>query len=133
MNAKSTSLLGCLLLVGCATATPAPKGASRRPLPGAQVHADTAVSTPARAHALEAPPRASELSAAQGERFDLERQLALLEQEVRLYTQFLERAGDDPELQPAVLKSRERIADARDTIVYLRGLLGVAAQPPATR
>jgi len=55
--------------------------------------------------------------------FDVERQVAVLRQAVLLYTQFLERAEGRPELEPAVRKSRERIADANQTIEFLLGTL----------
>jgi hypothetical protein len=55
--------------------------------------------------------------------FDVERQVAVLRQAVLLYEQFLERAEGRPELEPAVRKSRERIADANQTIEFLLGTL----------
>jgi len=61
----------------------------------------------------------SRLGASRGQ-FDEDRQIAVLEEEVLLYTQFLERATGEPELEPAVRKSRERIADANATIEFLR-------------
>jgi hypothetical protein len=64
----------------------------------------------------------SQLSASRG-KFEIERQVAVLKEAVLLYGQFLERADGHPELLPAVRKSRERIADARDTIIFLEASL----------
>ena len=38
-----------------------------------------------------------------------------------LYTQFIERAEGQPEMAAAVKKSKERIEDARQTIIFLEG------------
>lgn len=54
------------------------------------------------------------------ERFSTDRQIAALEQAIRLYQQFLERAGDDPHYAEAARRSRERIEDARTTLIFLR-------------
>jgi hypothetical protein len=133
MNAKSTLLSGFLLLAGCATTAPAPKGATLSPAPTPMAVAEAPAPTPRETLALAEQLHASELGTMRGDRFATERQLTLLRQEVLLYTQFLERAEGDPELLPAVRKSRERIADAQDTIVYLEGLLKADEQPPAAR
>lgn len=65
----------------------------------------------------------SQLGATRGGRFDTERQIAVLARAVELYTQFLERAAGHPELAAAVRKSQERIADARETIIFLESSL----------
>lgn len=72
----------------------------------------------------------SQLGLARGGQFDVERQIAVLEQSVLLYTQFLERAEGRPELQPAVRRSRERIDDAEQTIAFLRASLRPAEPLP---
>ncbi|MDF3068127.1 MAG: hypothetical protein K0R38_3728 [Polyangiaceae bacterium] len=72
----------------------------------------------------------SRLGATRGGRFDTERQIQILTRAVELYTQFLERAAGHPELLPAVRKSEERRADARDTITFLEQSLRDGAQSP---
>jgi hypothetical protein len=72
----------------------------------------------------------SQLSASRGQ-FDVERQVAVLKEAVLLYGQFLERVDGRPELEPAVRKSRERIADATATIIFLEASL--KGEPPAAR
>jgi hypothetical protein len=54
------------------------------------------------------------------DRFSVERQVSELERAIELYRQFIERAGDDPRFGDAVQRSRARIADAEQTIVFLR-------------
>jgi len=54
------------------------------------------------------------------ERFSTDRQIAALKQAILLYQQFLERAGDDPHYAEAAKRSRERIADAEETLTFLR-------------
>jgi len=54
------------------------------------------------------------------ERFSTDRQIAALEQAIVLYRQFLERAGDDPHYAEAAKRSRERIEDAKETLIFLR-------------
>ena len=54
------------------------------------------------------------------ERFSVQRQVAALERSVLLYREFIERAGDDPRYAEAVKRSRERIRDATDTLLFLR-------------
>lgn len=72
----------------------------------------------------------AQLGASRGGRFDTERQITVLKRAVLLYTQFLERAAGRPELEPAVKKSRERIADARDTIAFLEASLREPSASP---
>lgn len=73
-----------------------------------------------------------QLGATRGGRFDTERQIMMLKEAVSLYTQFIERAVGHPEMDAAVRKSRERIADARDTLVFLEASLKAQAsqEPP---
>lgn len=54
------------------------------------------------------------------ERFSVDRQVSELERAIGLYRQFLERAGEDPRFADAVKRSRDRIADAEETIAFLR-------------
>jgi hypothetical protein len=105
---------------------------SRQASPPAQAHAEPVAPPPSRAEPRAADAStpgetlaqadqlyASRLGATRGQ-FDDDRQIAVLEQEVLLYRQFLERAEGQPELEPAVRKGRERIADAEATIEFLR-------------
>ena len=61
----------------------------------------------------------SQLGISRGDHFDVDRQIAVLKEAVLLYAQFLERAEGKPELEPAVRKSRERMEDAKQTIIFL--------------
>jgi hypothetical protein len=45
---------------------------------------------------------------------------AALEKALALYGQFIERAGDDASYREAVARSRERIADIEQTLIFLR-------------
>jgi len=123
LPAKLPMLLGFLALgwLGCAGQTPpaehAPTQAVHGPKPAAVVAAE-APSTPAETLALADLAYESQLGASRGQ-FSVDRQVAVLKQEVLLYTQFLERAEGQPELEPAVRKSRERIADAKATLIFL--------------
>ena len=54
------------------------------------------------------------------ERFSTDRQIAALSRAILLYEQFIDRAGDDPRYAEAVKRSRERIADAKATLGFLR-------------
>lgn len=135
MNAKLPMLLVFLVLAGCTMAAPAAKEASRAAPPGAA----KAAPAPEREAAPMAPAEAlsradlayeSQLGAARGQ-FSIDRQVAVLREAVFLYGQFLERAEGQPELEPAVRKSRERIEDAQATIDFLLGHLQPAdGEPP---
>lgn len=127
MRAKSRMVLVFLAAAGCASApTPAPPQAPRvavAPAPN-----PTEPDKPAEpAEMLAQADRAydSQLGIARGGHFDTERQIAVLREAVLLYGQFLERAAGRPELEPAVRKSRERIADANQTIEFLSATLRV--------
>ena len=72
----------------------------------------------------------SQLGVARGGHFDTERQIAVLKQAVLLYGQFLERAEGRAELEPAVRKSRERMADAEETITFLEASLRAQDEAP---
>jgi hypothetical protein len=53
-------------------------------------------------------------------RFSVERQVVALERALLLYQEFIARAGDDPRYAEAVKRSRDRMRDAKDTLVFLR-------------
>lgn len=53
------------------------------------------------------------------DRFAVTRQVTALERSIELYQMFIERAGDDPNFEEAVRRSRGRIDDARITICFL--------------
>jgi len=69
----------------------------------------------------------AQLGVARGDHFDVERQITVLREAVLLYQQFLDRAEGRPELEPAVRKARERIADAQQTIEFLQPSLSAGA------
>jgi hypothetical protein len=133
-RAKLPLLLAFIALAaGCSRQLPPPTEArteaTSRSKPDGGPSAEAA-STPAQTLALADHLYESRLGASRGQ-FDEDRQIAALQQEVLLYTQFLERAQGQPELEPAVRKSRERIADANATIEFLRKQLrGDGAEPP---
>lgn len=118
---------------GCSRQAPPPAQARAQPADEpkpSDVPFDEPSSTPAETLALADQMYQARLGASRGQ-FDEDRQIAVLQQEVLLYTQFLERADDQPELEPAVRKSRERIADANATIVFLRKQQrGDGGEPP---
>lgn len=132
MRAKLPMLLVFIAVAGCSARTP----------PASPANATARAASPAKPRQVEGEPAASEtlaradhaydlqLGASRGQ-FDVERQVAVLKEAVLLYTQFLERAEGRPELEPAVRKSRERIADAQATIVFLEASLKPNGQPPA--
>jgi hypothetical protein len=121
MNAKLTMPLVFLSALGCAT-------------PATTVSNRPAKSAPAAAEpvAVEQPPAPlgetlgeadrlydSQLGASRAGQFEVDRQVTELRRAVLLYKQFIERAEQQPELAAAVRKSRERIDDACNTIVFL--------------
>lgn len=132
MFAKLPMLLVFLAAAGCAAQAklPQPAGAAT-PVPAAEPTPEAEEATPlAPAETLARANLAydSQLGASRGQ-FDVERQVFVLQQSVLLYTQFLERAEGRPELEPAVRKSRERIADAQATIEFLRASLKADREP----
>lgn len=120
---KLPMLLAFLAATGCAAQAPPPARAQAQTSVSTASKSENgpveAARTPAETLALADSMYESQLGASRGQ-FDEDRQIAMLQQEVLLYTQFLERAGGEPELEPAVRKSRERIADANATIEFLR-------------
>ena len=124
------------LFAGCARQAAPPTEARATPVLGPQPSepsADSRPSAPAETLALADRMYEGRLGATRGQ-FDDDRQIAVLQQEVLLYRQFLERADGQPELEPAVRKSRERIADAEATIEFLKQhQRGDGAEPPAAQ
>jgi hypothetical protein len=119
MNAKLPMLLVFVTAVGCGAQAPARQASAPARL-FAEPGRPAAEPAPAPAETLAGADRAydSQLGASRGQ-FDVDRQVAVLKEAVLLYGQFLERAEGRPELEPAVRKSRERIADANATIIFL--------------
>ena len=133
MRAKLPMLLVFIAAASCSVHTP----------PAREANAGRPVVVEPEPHSLEAKPALPaetlaaadhayglQLSASRGQ-FDVERQVAVLKEAVLLYRQFLERADGRPELEPAVRKSRERIADAEATIVFLEASLRTDREPRA--
>jgi hypothetical protein len=126
MKANLTMMLA-FLAAGCGGATPRPAEHVQAAGPAAPV---VEPATP-----VELPPKQalakadllyqSQLGATRGGKFELDRQVTELRQAKLLYEQFVERAAGNPELEPAVRKSRERIVDVQQTIDFLLG-----EQPP---
>jgi hypothetical protein len=106
-----------------------PTLANSEPMPVASPASDEA-STPAETLARADLAYESQLGASRGQ-FSVDRQVAVLKQEVLLYTQFLERAEGQPEFEPAVRKSRERIADAKATLIFLENHMAEGEPPLA--
>ena len=132
MLAKSPMLLVFVTALGCGAQAPPPRQANLA-VPQAEPEVGVAPSVatdPAQTLAEADRAYDSQLSASRGQ-FDVERQVAVLKEAVLLYGQFLERADGRPELLPAVRRSRERIADAKATIVFLEASL--KGEPPAAR
>jgi hypothetical protein len=129
MNAKLATPLLFFVSVGCATrpvtlvagASSRASAPERRALATQPALAPAPMSPNARLPepSAKAPRQAVSPLELAGGSLDDERQIAALKQAIALYTQFLERAQGRPELEPAVLKSRQRIEDARATIVFL--------------
>ncbi len=126
MHAKLTMPLAFLALWGCAHPRTAPESASG----AAPERAIASTVTPATAPEEPATPPAetlrdadllydSQLGATRGGQYEVDRQVAELQRAVLLYKQFIERAEGQPEMAAAVRKSRERIADACQTIGFL--------------
>ena len=125
MRAKSTLLLTFLGALGGAC-QPAPAAHARvtvtppaQPAPPAPPANEPAPAALAETLTEADQAFVSQLSATRGGQFAVDRQVWDLQQAILLYTQFLERAAGHPEFEPAIRKSRERIADAKATIAVL--------------
>lgn len=120
MSSKSTSALAFSLLAGCAASGAPPP----RAVPAAALSRNETVSVTAGPASFSEAPRPSVPHAAlelpRDASFDVARQIGELRAAIGLYSQFLERAAGRPELEPAVQKARERIADAEQTIIFLQ-------------
>jgi len=120
-----------LLSVACAGAPPAVARAPSQAAAPAPPAA-TPASAPATAERAEAVPPEKAIASADAvyrdqlaipgrdARFSVDRQIVALERAIDLYKQFLERAGDEPRYAEAAQRSRDRIADAEQTIAFLR-------------
>ncbi len=130
MFAKSPMVLVFLAAAGCAAQAKLPQQArAATPIPAAPPTPEEATPlAPSEVLARANLAYDSQLGASRGQ-FDVERQVFVLQQSVLLYTQFLERAEGRTELEPAVRKSRERIADAQATIEFLRASLKADREP----
>ncbi|RYZ07728.1 MAG: hypothetical protein EOO73_10370 [Myxococcales bacterium] len=130
MRTLGTWLLILFALPACAARSAALPSSARAPAPARQVSASTPPEPAPRDGLAQADlAYISQLGASRGGRFDTERQISQLERAVELYAQFLERAAGRPELASAVKKSQERLADARETIDFLKQSLNDEAKP----
>jgi hypothetical protein len=131
MGSKLTTLFGFLLLLpGCgATATrpAAHQLAAAKTVPAAA--ATGQVESPASAAQTLAEADAayrSQLGAPRAAQFELDRQVSELRHAILLYQKFLDLSDGRPELEPAIKKSREAIADLQATVDFL--LTGQSAE-----
>lgn len=133
---QSTLLLGFLVsTAGCSQATPQP---ARAPVakpphsPAAVAKASSVPASPAETLAEADGLYRSQLGASRAGQFETDRQIVELRRAVLLYQQFLDLADGRPELEPAVRKSHEAIADLKATLEFLeRGHLADGQPPPA--
>lgn len=132
MPAKLPMLLVFVTTLGCSAQAPPSRQANTafHPEQPAPSVAASPLADPSQTLAEADRAYDSQLSASRGQ-FDVERQVTVLKEAVLLYGQFLERVDGRPELEPAVRKSRERIADATATIIFLEASL--KGEPPAAR
>jgi hypothetical protein len=73
----------------------------------------------------------SQLGASRAGQFEVDRQVTELRHAMLLYQKFLELSDGRPELEPAVKKSREAIADLQATLDFLlEGQASAAPQAP---
>ena len=120
MRHNATFLLGFLLVSGCA-ARPAPAVATARPATAASAPSPAPESPPSASKTLaEAEERnRSQLGASRAGQFEVDRQVVELRRAILLYQKFLDLADGRPELQPAVKKSVQAIADLQATLAFL--------------
>jgi hypothetical protein len=117
MHPNLTMPLTFLMLTGCAASALQPVS-HLRPTPGVPEMSGRPAPPAARAAPATEASRV-QLELPTGSAFESKLQVAELRQAITLYTQFLDRARGRPELEPAVRKARERIADAEQTIIFL--------------
>ena len=135
MVAKLTLLLGFLGWAGgCSQAAPLPARAAAAKAPQRTVATAETSSLP------ESPDEAlveaealsrSQLGASRAGQFEVDRQVAELRRAMLLYQRFLELADGRPELEPAVKKSHEAIADLKETLDFLLRGRAAGDEPPA--
>jgi hypothetical protein len=123
MGCKLTMLFGFLAVVaGCGEAAsrpPAAAAASRAVPPPADAQpADGPASAPQTLAEADALYR-SQLGASRAGQFERDRQVTELRRAMLLYQKFLELSDGRPELEPAVKKSRDAIADLQATVDFL--------------
>ncbi|HVJ16497.1 MAG TPA: hypothetical protein VM686_13745 [Polyangiaceae bacterium] len=104
---KALIVIGAGLLAACGHASATSKAPTAR-----------AVSVPAEAAEHDESITASAAPVDSDNAAD-ERVVAELERAVELYRAFITRAGDDSAYAEAVARSRERIADIQDTLIFL--------------
>jgi hypothetical protein len=131
MGRKLTMLLGFLVVVtGCGEAATrqaaVPVGSKTFPPPAEAQPAERPASAPETLAEAEALHR-SQLGASRAGQFELDRQVTELRRAMLLYQKFLQLSDGRPELEPAVKKSREAIADLQATLDFL--LKGQGAEP----
>lgn len=131
MRCKLTMLLGFLVTVaGCGEAATRQAARPAAPLaPTAESSIkDEPPATPAATLAEADSLARSQLGATRGGQFEVDRQVSELRRAMLLYQKFLELSDGRPELEPAVKKSREALADLQATLDFL--LKGQGAEAP---
>jgi hypothetical protein len=123
MGPKLTMLLGFLMmLTGCGEAATRPPAhqAAAQPHPAAvpDREAEPPASAPETLAEADALYR-SQLGASRAGQFELDRQVTELRRAMLLYQKFLDLSDGRPELEPAVKKSREALADLQATLDFL--------------
>jgi hypothetical protein len=123
MRRKLTMLLGFLVsALGCSQAAPQPARAPVAKQPQhmlAVAEPSPAPASPAETLAEAAELQRSQLGASRAGQFEVDRQVVELRRAVLLYRRFLDLADGRPELEPAVKKSHEAIADLESTLDFL--------------
>jgi len=135
MLGKLMMLLAFVGGIACASPVAAPASPPRAravaaPAPGVVVESAPSAGTLDQTLSGADQAYASRLSATRAGQFEVDRQVSALEQAIVLYTQFLDRAEGRPELEAAIKKSRERIADCRATIEFLLASSNAEGEPP---
>jgi hypothetical protein len=136
MHRKLTMLLGFLVAIGgCSQATSPPARASVAKQPQRTVAAaepSLAPASPGQTLAEADALYRLQLGASRAGQFEVDRQIVELRRAVLLYQRFLDLADGRPELEPAVRKSHEAIADLTATLDFLlRGRVAEGEAPAA--